>query len=118
MTKYIAEFSSHVAHELKTPLAILRGESELALRTDHSVEEYRAVLKENLEEITRMSKIVIVVPGGILARDLKLFGSGRSCVGKSAFVTLCRETASVAGAQTPASGTRRVIRTSAEKNLV
>ena len=56
--KYIAEFSSHVSHELKTPLAILRGESELALKSKHSSEEYRSMIKSNLEEIDRMTKIV------------------------------------------------------------
>ena len=56
--KYIAEFSSHVSHELKTPLAILRGETELALRLDHSPEEYKQVLQGNLEELARMAKII------------------------------------------------------------
>ncbi len=56
--KYIAEFSSHVSHELKTPLAILRGESELALRSDHPPEEYRKMIQSNLEEINRMTKII------------------------------------------------------------
>jgi two-component system, OmpR family, heavy metal sensor histidine kinase CusS len=56
--KYIAEFSSHVSHELKTPLAILRGESELALRSEHSNEDYKKVIKGNLEEIIRMTKII------------------------------------------------------------
>jgi two-component system, OmpR family, heavy metal sensor histidine kinase CusS len=56
--KYIAQFSSHVSHELKTPLAILRGESEFALRSDRSPEEYRQVLKSSLEEISRMTKII------------------------------------------------------------
>jgi heavy metal sensor kinase len=56
--RYIAEFSAHVSHELKTPLAILRGESELALRSKHSEGEYRRVIQDNLEEIARMTKIV------------------------------------------------------------
>ena len=56
--QYIAEFSAHVSHELKTPLAILRGESELALRSKHSEEEYRKMIQDNLEEIARMTKIV------------------------------------------------------------
>ncbi len=56
--QYIAEFSAHVSHELKTPLAILRGESELALRSKHSEEEYRKMIQNNLEEIARMTKIV------------------------------------------------------------
>jgi len=56
--KYIAEFSSHVSHELKTPLAILRGESEIALRSEHSPEEYKKIIQSNLEEIKRMTKII------------------------------------------------------------
>jgi signal transduction histidine kinase len=56
--KHIAEFSSHVAHELKTPLAIIRGESELALRKERSPEEYKNAIKINLEETERMVKTV------------------------------------------------------------
>ncbi|MBF0618936.1 MAG: HAMP domain-containing protein [Candidatus Omnitrophica bacterium] len=54
--KHIEEFSGQVAHELRTPLAIMRGESELALRKDRDIEEYKRVLKSNLEEIGRMLK--------------------------------------------------------------
>ncbi len=54
---HINEFSSHVAHELKTPLAIMKGEMELALSEDSSVEEYKRVLVTSLEEIERMIKI-------------------------------------------------------------
>lgn len=56
--RYIAEFSSHVSHELKTPLAIMRGESEVALRGDYPAEECRKVIQDNLEEIIRMTKII------------------------------------------------------------
>ncbi len=56
--KHIAEFSSHVAHELKTPLAIIRGSSEVALRKDRSPEAYRQVLAANLDEVCRMLRII------------------------------------------------------------
>lgn len=56
--QHIAEFSGHVAHELKTPLAIIQGESELALRKERSVEEYQNVLKSTLDEIQRMLKTI------------------------------------------------------------
>jgi heavy metal sensor kinase len=56
--KHISEFTSHVSHELKTPLTIMRGESELALKKERNPEEYTRVLHGNLEEISRMLKIV------------------------------------------------------------
>lgn len=55
---HINEFSSHVAHELKTPLAILRGEMELALIESRGVEEYRKALEIGMEEVNRLIKIV------------------------------------------------------------
>lgn len=56
--KHIEDFSSHVAHELKTPLAIIRGEAELALRKDRDTQEYKRVLKVNLQESARMVKTI------------------------------------------------------------
>lgn len=56
--RYIAEFSSHVAHELKTPLAIIKGESEVALRKERSVQEYKDLIKINLDEVDRMLRII------------------------------------------------------------
>lgn len=56
--KYIAEFSSHVSHELKTPLAIMRGELELALRKEQNSGEYKRAIEACLEEAGRMLNIV------------------------------------------------------------
>ncbi|MFH1478264.1 MAG: ATP-binding protein [Candidatus Omnitrophota bacterium] len=56
--KYIAEFSSYASHELKTPLAIIRGESEVALRKDRDIEEYKRVIRINIEETERMLKLI------------------------------------------------------------
>jgi heavy metal sensor kinase len=56
--RYIAEFSSNVAHELKTPLTILKGESELALMQPRDTEEYQRALKVNLDETEGMLRIV------------------------------------------------------------
>ena len=55
---HINEFSSHVAHELKTPLAIVKGEMELALDRDRDTEEYKKVFSDSLEEIDRIIKII------------------------------------------------------------
>ena len=56
--KHINQFSTAVSHELKTPLAIMRGESELALAKERSAEEYKKVIKNNLVELERMRRIV------------------------------------------------------------
>lgn len=54
----INQFSIDVSHELKTPLTILKGETELALRKDRTNEEYKRYMESNLEEIDRMSRII------------------------------------------------------------
>jgi signal transduction histidine kinase len=43
---------------LRTPLTVLKGETELALRRSRPAEDYRLVLESSLEEIDRMSRIV------------------------------------------------------------
>jgi heavy metal sensor kinase len=55
---HVNEFSSHVAHELKTPLAIIRGEMELALAETRNPAEYERVLNVSLEEINRLIRII------------------------------------------------------------
>jgi len=52
------QFTADASHELQTPLTILRGEIEVALRSQRSEEEYAAILKSALEEIERISRIV------------------------------------------------------------
>ncbi len=54
---HINEFNSYVAHELKTPLAIVKGELELAIEQLKVEDENRKILQGCLEEVDRMIKI-------------------------------------------------------------
>ncbi len=51
-------FNADVAHELRTPLANLIGETEVALSRDRPPAELRETLASNLEEMQRLSAMV------------------------------------------------------------
>lgn len=48
------QFSADAAHELKTPLTVLKGEIQVALRRERTLEYYQALLQSNLEEVNRL----------------------------------------------------------------
>lgn len=50
-------FASHAAHELRSPLAVLRGELELALRRPRTGPEYEAFLREALDDTKRLAHL-------------------------------------------------------------
>jgi heavy metal sensor kinase len=54
----MGKFNADVAHELRTPLAILQGETEIALRSSSLSEDIRSVLVSNLEELDRLKRLV------------------------------------------------------------
>ena len=54
----IHRFNSDVSHELKTPLSVLKGEIELALRKERSVDYYKETLNISLKEVNYLIEMV------------------------------------------------------------
>ena len=54
----IREFTLHASHELKTPLTVLRGETETALRDEKISATERERANSQLEELCRLTQIV------------------------------------------------------------
>lgn len=56
--KHMAGMTAEMAHELKTPLAVIRGEGQMALRRQRSSEEYRTVIESSIMETERMLQVI------------------------------------------------------------
>jgi len=54
----IREFTLHASHELKTPLTVMRGELETALREEHLTPTQKEMLLSQVDEIERLATIV------------------------------------------------------------
>ncbi|MEY2564317.1 MAG: two-component system, OmpR family, heavy metal sensor histidine kinase CusS [Verrucomicrobiota bacterium] len=54
----LSQFSADLAHELRTPIANIRGEGEVALTRVRTPEEYRQVIESSVAECERLSAIV------------------------------------------------------------
>ena len=56
--KRLSEFSSDLAHDLRTPVNNLLGEAQVALSRPRSAAEYRAVLESAVEDYERISRLI------------------------------------------------------------
>lgn len=54
----LSHFSADLAHELRTPVTNLRGQTEVALTRSRSADEYRETLESNLEEMERLTRMI------------------------------------------------------------
>ncbi len=52
------QFVSDASHELRTPISIMTGEIDVALKKVRSVADYQHILKSNKEELTRLTSLV------------------------------------------------------------
>ncbi|MDC7692320.1 heavy metal sensor histidine kinase [Vogesella indigofera] len=54
----LSEFSSDLAHELRTPISNLLTETQVAISMPRSADEYRDILASNAEEFQRLARMV------------------------------------------------------------
>lgn len=54
----LTEFSSDLAHELRTPVANMMTQTQVALSRARTADEYREVLYSNAEEFDRMARMI------------------------------------------------------------
>jgi two-component system, OmpR family, heavy metal sensor histidine kinase CusS len=54
----LAQYTENLAHDLRTPVNNLRGQTEVLLSRERSIEEYQTLLVSNLEEYERLSRMI------------------------------------------------------------
>ena len=54
----LSQFSADLAHELRTPIANILGEAQVALTLDRTAAEYRETIESSVAECERLSRIV------------------------------------------------------------
>jgi signal transduction histidine kinase len=72
--KHMAGMTAQMAHELKTPLSVIKGEGQMALRRRSSSEEYRAVIESGIMETEKMLRVIDdLLTAANIAYDKEIF---------------------------------------------
>ncbi|WP_449431421.1 heavy metal sensor histidine kinase [Pseudomonas putida] len=56
--RQLSQFSDDLAHELRTPLSNLMGKAQVTLARERDSGNYREVLEDSIEELTRLNRII------------------------------------------------------------
>ena len=54
----LSQFSSDLAHDLRTPIGNLLGEAQVALSRTRDADDYRSVIESSVEELERLSRML------------------------------------------------------------
>ena len=54
----LSQFSSDLAHDLRTPISNLMGEAQVAMSRTRPIEEYQAILASAIEEYERITRMI------------------------------------------------------------
>ncbi|CAG9182405.1 heavy metal sensor histidine kinase [Cupriavidus pinatubonensis] len=54
----LSQFSADLAHDFRTPIGNLLGQTQVALASDRSADEYQALLASNIEEYERLARMI------------------------------------------------------------
>ncbi|MCL5791911.1 MAG: heavy metal sensor histidine kinase [Deltaproteobacteria bacterium] len=54
----LSQFSADLAHELRTPINNLMGETEVTLSKIRTVDDYKQILESSMEEFSRLSRMI------------------------------------------------------------
>jgi len=54
----LSQFSADLAHDFRTPIGNLLGQTQVALACDRTAEEYQALLVSNVEEYERLARMI------------------------------------------------------------
>lgn len=97
----LSTFNSDVAHELRTPLGNLIGQTQVMLSRERSAEELTDVLQSNLEELERLRTIIndmlflAQADRGIRAANLELLSIAAEVLKSAEFLDMLMEEADV-----------------------